>query len=636
MESSTGGAIRDHPCSTELIADPPVTSRMLRTLNPLSAVDLTVPPAALTPRQRLVFWAVLSVCAATRFLAVARSLWEWDETLFCLALRDFDVARHQPHPPGFPLFIAMAKLIRPLAGDDFRALQSISVAAAMAIFPAMFLVARELRFSFPTSTIAAALLAFFPNVWFFGGSAFSDVFSIVLVMLAVAMLLRGCRDANAYMLGAFLLGLAIGVRPQNVLIGAAPGLLATVYRARESIRDVLFAALVGLTTVAVAFGGAVYATGSVERYLTAVHAHGEYISTIDSFRSPIRPALWRLFDRFFIKLYQSNVLSAITSLMVVISVAGAIRSRDRRLLLNAVTFAPFALFAWLMLDRYSITRFSIGYAPMFAIFAADGIRRVARGDVRREAAAGALLVAAFFVWTLPVLAPVRNENAPTVEALAAVKRTIDPRRDHLLVGASMVKFVDYFAPHLPYTRVLDERAIPLTPVNGKRLFLLADIVKTEPRGLVFAREKGRLWHIARRQYFTVALQPLVRVPTFGEGWYGAESGQQDEWRWMSGRSETILPPASGRTKLRIFASLPRELVPHRPRITVALNGTRIAQFAADGPRVEREWNVLPAAAGRPNLLVIEVSRTINPANEGIGDDRRDLGLQVRFLSWGKA
>ena len=31
-----------------------------------------------------------------------------------------------------------------------------------------------------------------------------------------------------------------------------------------------------------------------------------------------------------------------------------------------------------MLDRFSVSRFSIGYQPMFALFVADGIRRVAR------------------------------------------------------------------------------------------------------------------------------------------------------------------------------------------------------------------------------------------------------------------
>src|SRR5216684_5970388 len=277
-------------------------------------MDLTQPPPALTPRQRRTFGLIALVCAGTRFLAMARTLWDWDEALFCLGMRSYDVTSHHPHPPGFPVFIAAAKLMRLIVHDDFRALQSLNLIAGALLFPAVFLLARELRFRFTTSVIAGALCAFFPNVWFFGGTAFSDVPSLVLVVFAVGFLFRGCRDGNAYLIGAALLALAAGIRPQNFLIGLAPGALATWYRARAAWRDVVFAALIGVITVGVAFGGAIAATGGTRPYFDAAKEHGEYITRVDSFRSPARPALWRLFDRFFIKQYQSLALSFLTSI----------------------------------------------------------------------------------------------------------------------------------------------------------------------------------------------------------------------------------------------------------------------------------------------------------------------------------
>ena len=39
--------------------------------------------------------------------------------------RDYDVVYHQPHPPGFPLYIAAAKLIHLFIADEFHALQAI-------------------------------------------------------------------------------------------------------------------------------------------------------------------------------------------------------------------------------------------------------------------------------------------------------------------------------------------------------------------------------------------------------------------------------------------------------------------------------------------------------------------------------
>src|SRR5436190_1257236 len=132
-------------------------------------------PPPLTSRERTIVWIVAAVCALTRFLAMARTLWWWDEALFCLGVRSYDVTQHHPHPPGFPVYVGAAKLLRLVTGSDFHALQAINVIAGMLLFPVLFLLAREIGFRFPTATIAAALCAFFPNVWFFGGTALSDV-----------------------------------------------------------------------------------------------------------------------------------------------------------------------------------------------------------------------------------------------------------------------------------------------------------------------------------------------------------------------------------------------------------------------------------------------------------------------------
>src|SRR5437773_7820706 len=167
-------------------------------------MDLTVPPAPLTSRQHAIYWTVAAFSAVSRFASMARSLWDWDEALFCLGMRSYDVTLHHPHPPGFPVYIALGRLVRLVVGDDFRSLQTLNLIAGFLLFPAVFMLARELRLSFATSTIAAALCAFFPNVWFYGGTAFSDIPSITLVVFGVALLFRGCRDAEAYLLVAFL------------------------------------------------------------------------------------------------------------------------------------------------------------------------------------------------------------------------------------------------------------------------------------------------------------------------------------------------------------------------------------------------------------------------------------------------
>ena len=596
-------------------------------------MDLLAPIEPLTRQQRMIAWTVAIVCALSRFLAMARTLWDWDEALFCLGMRSYDVGLHHPHPPGFPVFIAIARIVRLVVHDDFRSLQAVSLVSGVLLFPAMFLLARELRLRFETATIAAALCAFFPNVWFFGGTAFSDVPSIVLVIAAVAMLIRGCHDAEAYLIGSMLLALAIGIRPQNLLVGLWPGLVATWYRWKENWRDVIWAAVIGIVISGVAYFSAMIATGSYDRYAGAIRAHADYIARIDSWRSPDRPALWRLLDRFFLKQYESPALSTLTSLFALVSVIGAIRKRDRRIGMIVLAFAPFAISAWLMLDRFSINRFSIGYIPMFAILAADGIDRLTARRRRLEWVVGGALILAFVIFTWPALTVVRTTDSPPYAAVRAAREHLDASRDQLYVGFAMSPFVEYLDASSPWTKVLDERALPLSQPK-KRAWLLTEIDMTKPSGFVFTRAHDQLWHIARRHYFDVALEPFAAQAQFVSGWYPAERNGQEENRWMARHSTTILPGRSGDTVLRLVYDIPDELVPQRPTLTVKINGVIIDQSQLTEAHLSRDFHVEPAPNNAPNTLDLSMDRTVNPRAQHLGDDPRELGLLVHFLAWG--
>ncbi|MCU1228819.1 MAG: hypothetical protein JWO97_1703, partial [Acidobacteria bacterium] len=59
----------------------------------------------------------------------------------------------------------------------------------------------------------------------------------------------------------------------------------------------------------------------------------------------------------------------------------------------------------------------------------------------------------------------------------------------------------------------------------------------------------------------------------------------------------------------------------------------IDRFPA-GEANARDYEVAPAPAHAPNVLELSIDRVLNQKLAGISDDNRDLGLLMRFLSFG--
>jgi hypothetical protein len=436
---------------------------------------------ALSRGERLAVWIAGVVVALSRLPAISRSLWDWDEALFMLALRDYDVVAYHPHPPGFPLFIGLAKLI-PL--DSFHALQLIAVVSSMLVFPAMFFLARELRASFFVAFASSVLLAILPNVWFFGGTAFSDVPSLVLVLFACALLLRGRQSDRALIAGAIVLAIAAGFRPQNLLIGFVPAILALRARPRTAI----IGAFLGVLILGASYGAAAHASGGWDVYRGTLARHERYIRETDSFLSSIRPWLVQVADDFFLRPFRAPAINIVLVLLMMI---GVVR-RARGTAMIIAIFGPFLIFAWLYLDFHSASRFSIGYMPLFALLAAAGIPR--RGQFITLGAVAALIV----LWMMPVLRVVRDTDSPPVAAIAAIRA----------MPASTIVYVDEaLGPHAALLLTEYERRPIEDAVNGPAGVMLRERESRAAGARNFVRTRDRVAGVARARYFEISITP---------------------------------------------------------------------------------------------------------------------------------
>lgn len=437
----------------------------------------------LTRRESVTAWLLAAFAAATRWPALSKTAWDWDEALFALALRDYDVVAYHPHPPGFPLFIGLAKLV---PADAFHALQAIAFVSSLFVFPAMFFLARALRASAPVAIGAGLLLAFFPNVWFYGGTALSDVPSMVLVVTACALLLRSCRlpaaGTGQLLLGAVVLGIAAGFRPQNLLIGFVPFLVAFVHRRRAAVG----AALVTAAIVVASYAVAASLSGGWEPYRDVLAKHETYIRATDSFLAPRHPGLLRVADDFFFRPYRAPAINIVVTLLAAIAV---VRRRHR---LAIAIFGPFCVFAWLFLDFHSASRFSVAYMPLFAMLAAAGIPARGRGIVL------AAVVALLIVWTWPALRLVHTTPSPPAAAIETLRGS---RRGTVYVDERLGAHAELLIPD----RI--RRTVRIAPpfVADPDATLLREGASTAPGARNFTRNRDRLASIARPRYFEVSV-----------------------------------------------------------------------------------------------------------------------------------
>lgn len=600
--------------------------------------------APLSNFERRLLWLNTVLCVLTRWFAMSASLWDWDEVLFSSAMLDYDVPSHRPHPPGFPLFILTAKFARWFISNDFHALQTVNLLAAIFLLPVLFLLCRELRFPYHVSLLAANLCVFFPNVWFFGGTAFSDVPSLTLAVLACYLLLRGRRDGWAYVAGAIVLGLAAGYRSQNLLLGAAPALVASLVQMRR--RKWLLVAVAGTLGAVIVFGsywGAARASSSPENFRQAIEHHREYIVKVDSFLSPTRPPLWRLFDDFFVRPFRAGVINYVLLGLNLVSFVHALLKRYRPVLWAMVIFVPFGIMAWLILDIMSISRFSLGYIPLLAILSADGLtlicalfaRRYGVTQQRLFAIAAGVIVLTLILWSVPALWTARSTDSPPAASLRWIRSHVKPGEGRIYVASGMLPFAQYALSDYPLTEVLDDRAVPLQTVKGQKAYLLIEGASENPAAIRFLRPRRRLWKVVRHRYFEVSIIPMDRAARFREGWYESENTGAEAWRWMGRRSVTELPPVGGPARLQLDLQFPLDTLLTTPMVTVSLNGIVLDRFAASESQLKRQY-LVSGEVNKINRLMIETTEAVNPLQRGLADDPRDLGLLLRSISWGPA
>lgn len=392
--------------------------------------------------------AIAAIYLAAHLAFLAPSLEDIDSINFALGLRHYDVAQHQPHPPGYPVYIALGRTakgtlqaVAPLLGSPRT--ESLSLAIWSPIAGAVALVAAYSIFNAlsPSSMAvwATVLLAANPLFWLAGSRPMSDMPGLALALVAQALFLRGATDRRSIVIGALIAGLAAGVRVQTACLTLPLFALALFQQRRQGVLWIVTRPI-----AAIAVGGLTWAipliilSGGIDSYLVALgsQAGEDFAWTGMLWTTPTpRRLLFALWETFVLP-WDSVPLAIVVGVVALIGVLIAWLRQRRAVLILALAFGPYAIFHLLFQETVHV-RYAMPTLPAMAWLI------VCAASVAGRAApvVSAAIVAAALWFAAPLGIAYGREAHPAFRAIAEMDES---RHEH--PGASVFAHFSMLRP----------------------------------------------------------------------------------------------------------------------------------------------------------------------------------------------
>jgi hypothetical protein len=168
-------------------------------------------------RDKLECGLLVAAVALTRFLFRSHYLYDIDSVNFALAIQRFDPGAHQPHPPGYFLYVYLARLANTVFHDANAALVAISIASSCGVALMIHALARH-WFGPRAAKFAGLVFLFSPLAWFHGTVALTYIVEAFFSALVGYLCWRVYTGATALVVPcAVVAGFAAGVRPSFLL-----------------------------------------------------------------------------------------------------------------------------------------------------------------------------------------------------------------------------------------------------------------------------------------------------------------------------------------------------------------------------------------------------------------------------------
>ena len=247
---------------------------------------------------RLFTAAILVFVVASRWALAPHYLYYFDSANFALALENFNPALHEPQPPGYPLFVALTRLLHLWIREPETVFLVAGLLAACAAIALIRVFASSL-FGRAAGLLAMALLASNPVFWFGG---ITNEIRVFLALCSLGVGLCAWRAVTAdpadarWLYATFTaLGLAAGFRPVAALL-LSPACLWAWSRKGFSFRQRLLALAMLLGVVVPCAAVTVAAMGGTARVADVLwgYAVGQFQGSSALFGA-VPPAAFQMF-----------------------------------------------------------------------------------------------------------------------------------------------------------------------------------------------------------------------------------------------------------------------------------------------------------------------------------------------------
>ena len=156
--------------------------------------------------------------AITRLAFRSHYLYDVDSVNFALALQRFDPGVHQPHPPGYFLYVCLGRLTRLALPDANTAFVAISILFSCGTVAMIYLLGDN-WFGRRAGVFAGMIFLFSPLAWFHGIVALTYIVEAFFSTLTGYLCWRIYnRDARFVLPAAMAVGIAAGFRPSSLLL----------------------------------------------------------------------------------------------------------------------------------------------------------------------------------------------------------------------------------------------------------------------------------------------------------------------------------------------------------------------------------------------------------------------------------